>query len=126
MALLDMTEAFDPLFLSEVTLRPRVGAYDELGEFHVIDGTPTTVQAIVTSATFLLETLPEELRRAGSISVRVHTSELPQGFGKSHDRIEFDGKLYEITATNSGRQIGSGLRFICAPCGVEEEDMNGY
>lgn len=122
MALLDLSEVFDPLFMSPVEIQHISGSAGADGELVEDEGERIKIMAVVSSDRKMINRLPEELRRDGTISVRVKKSDIPEGFqGNGYDRIYWRGKRFTINSTSDASQWGAGmLTMVCLP-----EEING-
>ena len=125
MALLDVSEVIeDPLFTSRVTLIKREEAADEAGNPVWRDADAKEVDAVVTSDAKALSRLPDEMRREGTILVRVLYEDAPEGFGSGYDAIEWRGRRFVVMDCADYSQFHGGfLRLTCAP---EEVSDGGY
>ena len=117
MALLDVSDVIsDPLFTSPVTLIRVVEATDERGNAQWQDGESTDVRAVVTADAKTLARLPDELRREGTILVRVLVKDAPEDFGGGYDAVEWRGKRFTVKDCADYSQFGRGfLRLTCWP-----------
>lgn len=123
MALLDVSEVIgDPLFTTPVTLVKVVESYDERGNPVWTDAASAEVDAVVTADTKTIERLPDALRRAGTILVRVLLEGLPDGFaGGGYDAVIWRGKRFVVKDTADYSQFGAGfLRMVCWPAEVSD------
>lgn len=119
MATLDVSDVIrDPLFTSPVTLFKRSEGFDDYGAPTWSDADENGVKcmAVVTSDTKTLERLPDELRRAGMILVRLPASDAPEGFGAGYDEVLWRGRRFVVKDCGDYSQFGSGfLRLTCWP-----------
>lgn len=125
MALLDVSEVLrDPMFTSSVTLIPRTEGVDGDGNPTWSDGEPREASAVVTADMKTIERLPEALRRAGTILVRLMVNDAPQGFGHGYDAVQWRGRWFVVKDCADYSQFGSGfLRLVCWP---EEVNDGSY
>ena len=122
MALLDVSEVIDdPLFSSPVTLVRTKEATDGEGNPSWEDEDSVEAQAVVTADTKALARLPDELRREGTILVRVLKKVAPEGFGSGYDAILWRGKRFVVRDCADYSHFGAGfLRLTCWPEGVSD------
>lgn len=117
MALLDVADVIsDPLFTSPVVLVRAKEALDEAGNAQWLDVKRIPAQAVVTADAKALSRLPDELRREGTILVRVLVKDAPEGFGAGYDAVLWRGKRFAVKDCADYSQFGRGfLRLTCWP-----------
>lgn len=117
MALLDVADVItDPLFTSPVVLVRTEETMDAAGNAVWGDSERKDAQAVVTADAKALSRLPDELRREGTILVRVLVKDAPEGFGGGYDAVEWRGKRFTVKDCADYSQFGRGfLRLTCWP-----------